>query len=268
MRQPTLIAMTLLMLVLSVVATPRPLKQAKIKRGDLNDRDDDYKKHKPSKVTFSKYGWYCILDGTLFPVRFTMFVRVAQEFDFWCSYGSKTQGNRLVASGSKNESVGSVVTLGSEDNGPGVLGRWRDSRPAGLDCRVSTCITVSASQGASGTELYPSPHNPVVPLGEAWFFFGIPSRRPKDPARFREKRHARVVILYRSSTPQNPTLNSALYPRAGASHLESEFLYLGSVVVRAYQSEFDQFATTSIWRRAVVTVPFGCPQPSGTTVRS
>ena len=48
MRQPILIVMTVLMLVLSVVATPRPLKQAKIKRGDLEGRDDA--KYKPSKT--------------------------------------------------------------------------------------------------------------------------------------------------------------------------------------------------------------------------
>jgi hypothetical protein len=54
MRQPVLFAMTLLMLVLSVVAAPRPLKQAKIKRSDLDGRDDGYDDghhwHKPSKV--------------------------------------------------------------------------------------------------------------------------------------------------------------------------------------------------------------------------
>jgi hypothetical protein len=42
-----LIAMSLLMLVLSVAALPRPLKQAQIKRGG----DDGYDhKHKPSKM--------------------------------------------------------------------------------------------------------------------------------------------------------------------------------------------------------------------------
>lgn len=52
MRQPVLIAMTLLMLVLSVVASPRPLKQAKIKRSDLDGRDyyEGDHKYKPSKV--------------------------------------------------------------------------------------------------------------------------------------------------------------------------------------------------------------------------
>lgn len=54
MRQPALIAMTFLMLVLSVVASPRPLKQMKIKRGDLDGRDEGYDDghhmHKPSKV--------------------------------------------------------------------------------------------------------------------------------------------------------------------------------------------------------------------------
>jgi len=50
MRQPILIAMTLLMLVLGVVATPRLLKQAKIKRGDGGGyaRDENHKP-KPSK---------------------------------------------------------------------------------------------------------------------------------------------------------------------------------------------------------------------------
>jgi hypothetical protein len=51
--------MTLFMLVLSVVASPRPLKQAKIRRGDLDGRDDGYDdgygddyKHKPSKIYY------------------------------------------------------------------------------------------------------------------------------------------------------------------------------------------------------------------------
>ena len=46
MRLP--IAMTFLMLVLSVAAIPRPLKQAKIVR-DGNDDDYDKYHHKPSK---------------------------------------------------------------------------------------------------------------------------------------------------------------------------------------------------------------------------
>ena len=54
MRQPVLITMTLLMLVLSIVASPHPLKQAKVKRGDLDGRDegygDDHHHHKPSKM--------------------------------------------------------------------------------------------------------------------------------------------------------------------------------------------------------------------------
>ncbi|KAH9180234.1 hypothetical protein EDB89DRAFT_2061942 [Lactarius sanguifluus] len=58
MRQPTLIAMTLLMLALSVVASPRPLKQAKIQRGDLNDRADDDKKYKPSKIYPTTTSYY------------------------------------------------------------------------------------------------------------------------------------------------------------------------------------------------------------------
>jgi len=52
MRQSVLFIMTFLMLVLSVAASPRPLKQAKIKRYDLEGRDEGYDPyhHKPSKA--------------------------------------------------------------------------------------------------------------------------------------------------------------------------------------------------------------------------
>jgi hypothetical protein len=58
MRQTVLIVMSLLMLVLSVVALPRPLKQAKIRRGDDDydgGYDDDHHKHKPSKIYYPPY---------------------------------------------------------------------------------------------------------------------------------------------------------------------------------------------------------------------